>query len=271
MINQLSTSIVVCSSQKYRSLIEGFIFFLNKNWSNCPYDIFFSLEKESMEDLKGITFINSISSDWSTRLYLTLNVIKSDYIILMLDDYYIFNPIDSKFIQNAIYEMKKSNLDHLSFDFGSTNALRKNLIQTSSKDFQLYALSKNILNYQYNVVCEGFYNRESLMRLLRKNESPWEFEQYASLRSVLNRNFSSSKVITNQNPLGYISGGVIMKGEIRQEAKKYFSKYNYNFNFSKKNVKVSTSRTPLQIRLVRKIVRFLKIIIHVYFGKLKYS
>lgn len=271
MVDQFSTSIVVCSSQKYRSLIEGFIFFFNKNWSDCPYDIFFSLEKESMKDSRGITFINSISGDWSTRLFQTLNIIKSDYIILMLDDYYIFNPVDSKFIQNAIYEMKKSNLDHLAFDFDSTNAFRKNLIQTSSKDFQLYALPKNILNYQYNVVCEGVYNRESLMRLLRKNESPWEFEHYASLRSVLNRNFSSGRVITNYNPLGYIIGGVVMKGDIRQEAKKYFSKYNYNFSFSKKIVKVSTSSTPLQIRFIRKFIRFFKIIIHVYFGKFKYS
>lgn len=261
-----SISIVVSTSFKYRELIEGFIYFFEKYWSNCKYDVYIALEKEYRTNKGMFKFITSFHDDWSTILFDTLKVIETDYIYLLLDDYFLSDFVDAKIINNAVREMIQNNIKYLGFSEITLKKKHKRL-PTISDDYQLFLLNRDFKDFEYYVGAGHIYHRKSLIEILRRNETAWEFETFASLRAMLFVNFKSARMILSKIPIKYVGGGVIMKGMIRKEAKEFLERENFSLDFPHKIVEVSTERTPISIRIARKIMRPAKIFMHLLFGK----
>lgn len=261
-----SISIVVSTSYKYRELIDGFTYFFEKYWSSCEYDVYITLEKEYRLDKKMFKFITSFHDDWSTILFDTLKVIDTEYIYLLLDDYFLSDYVDAEIINNAVEEMIQNNIKYLGFSKKAPEKKHTRL-PTISDDYQLFLLNRDFKDFDYYVGAGHIYHRKSLIQILRKNETAWEFETFASLRAMLVISFKSARMVISKTPIKYIGGGVIMKGMIRKEAREFLDKENFTLDFPQKIVKVSTERTPLSSRIVRKIFRPAKIFMHLLFGK----
>jgi hypothetical protein len=265
VLKELSVSVLVSTSYKYRELIDGFLYFFEKYWSYCELEVFVTLEKEIRVNFDNINFITSNSDDWSMILHNALKEINTKYVILLLDDYFLSDFVYEESLVSAINEMNKHSIDYLSF----TNSNLKQTKISEGLDYELFMIDKNVVQYDYFIGAAHIYNRESLKRILRKKETAWEFESYASLRAILNKNFISSRYITHNSPIKYVGGGVIMKGRIREEARRFLDFEQYNLVFSSKEVSVSTEETPIPLRLLRKIIRPVKMVFHLYFGHLK--
>lgn len=50
-------TIVVTTSKKYRELIDGFIYFFNKFWSECKFEVIIILEDEKRENFDNFRFL----------------------------------------------------------------------------------------------------------------------------------------------------------------------------------------------------------------------
>lgn len=262
-------SIVVTTSFKYKELIDGFIYFFEKYWADCDYEIYISLEKEKRLNKNNFKFITSMSDDWSTRLFYTLKLVDSELILLMLDDYYIFDFVDSNIITSSVNEMQKNSIDHLSFFSSDYFDRRVESIETISNEYKLYLYKSDFMNYIANVVCGGLYNKKSLMQIIRKDETAWEFETFASLRSIIDKNFISARMVYSCNPLKFVDGGVIKKGRIRDEALEQLNKEKFNLVFTEKSIQSSNGNVGLLFRFYKKIIRIYKNYTHIIFGKLK--
>jgi hypothetical protein len=256
-----SFSIVVTTSYKYRNLIDGFLFFYSKYCVDCKYEVILSLEKEERENFESYKFLSSNSTNWSERLIETLNKIDSEYIYLMLDDYFLINSVNHEKINQILTYAKLNKIQHIKFH-------TSNSMISSDDEINFISIPKSKKKFSYYVVAEGFYHRESLIRILNMRESAWEFELYASLRAVLDSDFNSMLAITN-SPLPYLVGGVICKGKIRQAAYEFLRNEKFELYFEPQKVKVSTDDTNILIRAIRKVLRVIKISIIISSDKIR--
>lgn len=253
---KLEFSILVGTSDKYISLINGFLENLNKNWITNPFDIYVSLENKTYQGDKypNVKLINTASKDWSNRIYNTLKEIKTEYIIFLLDDYWVLDKIDDSVMIEIFDFVRKNKPNHISYLSKPENYFHNINYLGKTKNLRFYETIKG-QKYPYFIGVGYIYNVDFLKKILRKNETAWDFELNASFRYMNYKTTKNYRFYADKDPLGYMYGGIIHKGEVRPEAKIYFKKNHIDFKWENQKVNVSTKKTPIIIRLLRKLVR----------------
>jgi len=113
---------------------------------------------------------------WSKRLRETLTqIVKTDLIILYLDDFYLRNPVNSERLDICLRYMEenKNIANILLFSCPPPYTQTSEypwLVKRSKKSPYLFSLQA------------GLWRRERLLHFLRDHESPWYFERWGSLR-----------------------------------------------------------------------------------------
>lgn len=261
-------TIVVTTSYLYKELIDGFIFFFDRYWSDCPFNVIISLENEVRENYDKYKFVSSNSSDWSERLFEVLNYVETEYLLLMMDDYFIFDYIDNNEIKFLLNLLDRFNIDHMAQTYDIAGYPVREEVLVSESKTRLYKLQPNLKNYNYSIVSADFFSVRFLKSMLRKNESAWEFENLGSFRTLFRKKLNIHKFITEFHPLRYTYGGIIEKGKIREGSQNLLDKHAYNLVWSdKKGLTVSTVDTPKHIRIFRKMSRLVKTVFHVFSSK----
>lgn len=179
--NDRNCAILVNSCDAYSDTWTPFFKLLLKNWHCQDYAIYLNTEKKNYCcDFLSVKTLNCFKEvSWSKRLKLALKRISEDFIFMFLDDFFLQDKVDEKQIETIIYSIK-NNSRIVNFSFMAIPSY----------------IPSNPLNSSY----KGFYKRESTMRfilttqvalwrkkdliaLLSNYESPWQFEQYGSIRA----------------------------------------------------------------------------------------
>jgi hypothetical protein len=261
-------SILVATSDSYISLMEGFIYFLGKNWPMNPLDVFVSFESKKYDNLGNATSVICQSSDWSKRIFKTLEQIKTKYIIFLLDDYWSFEKVNEDVLFEVFRFTKNNDVDYITFlnERSSINYFHKLVNVYEANNIFFYQKFKGKKS-DYFIGAGGIYKVEFLKKVLRKRETAWTFESNASYRYLKFKETKCYIYSLNQDPMGYLYGGVIHKGKVRPEANKYLEEFGFNLSWENKKVQVSTLETPIFIRAIRKLLRPFKKYLSVYFWK----
>jgi hypothetical protein len=180
-MNSSSCAVLVLSCDKYSDLWSPFFLFFYKYWKDCPYPVYLGTNQKKFEHKNVKQIFSGKSSNWSEELEIILSQIPEDYILLFLEDYFIYEMVDNKkinFILNTMIE-KDSAFIRLAAFPKKYNALWP---YTPLPDYpsigEVAKGSKYRLNLQTSI-----WKKEILLKLLNKKESPWEFETEASKRS----------------------------------------------------------------------------------------
>lgn len=205
MYKNTDCSILVLSCDKNKALLKIFFDFFDKNWNKCPFEIYLGLEKEVVNH-KNVIALQSENSDWSGRLVSYLNIIKSDYIFIILDDFILEDVANTKKIMSYL-EYIKSNEDIVNislaniYDNNNTDIGFENLVERP-KD------ADYLLNLQV-----GIWRKDILLLLLKLNESPWETEIFGSIRArrLKNKRFLCLKD-DEYAPYKYGRGWLMVRG-----------------------------------------------------------
>lgn len=167
-------SILVSSCDKYADLWPLFSYFFNKNWPDCELNKYL-ISNNSNSNIEGFEQLN-IGADlgWSSNLIKSLKLIKSPYVLILLDDVFIKSRVDNSLFYNICKEFIESEGNYLKF---LTHP------KSNKKSHSLYfnVLEKGSL-YRSTAVF-ALWNKETLMNLLNADENAWEFELEGSKRS----------------------------------------------------------------------------------------
>lgn len=221
-MNEVKTTILVSSCDKYSDLWFPFFNLYQKYWPDCIHCLVLITEKLEHNGHK-VKSLKLGKKDWSTLLLEALEHIQTDTVILTLEDFFLR------------YQVDNSRLNYLLniFDENNLNMLRliprpgPDMISGISDQFGL--LSKK---EKYRVSTQAaIWRVEVLKSLLKKGESAWEFEINGTSRALECKDF----YCVYKQALPYYHH-VIERG-------KWFPWYAYRFN--KMNIGVN-----LQNRLV---------------------
>ena len=167
----MDLSVIIGTCDSYSELWETFQICFNKYWKHDTENIFITEEKvvKNYTETNFKTF-KAGKNQWGKRIIEGVNSCKNEYILFLLEDYFLNYHYSSEDINNWIFDCKKHKINRL---------------QISPSGHQIY---KNVENMKYHQISEksdylislqpSIWSKEFLLRTLIPYYSPcdrdWE-------------------------------------------------------------------------------------------------
>lgn len=177
-VDMEDVTVLVSSCDKYSDLWEPFFTLLKKFW-NPKYPIVLNTEaKEYSFDGLNITTFQLFKNEpveWSKRLRETLSHIHTEYVLTLLDDFFLEKPVDNEKIEECIRYMNQDK-NIAAFYFVP--------IKDEEQDNKYPEFAKIKDDGEYRLNCQAaLWRKDILLMNLRDHESAWLFETLGSRRN----------------------------------------------------------------------------------------
>ena len=218
-------SAVVVSYDGCADIWPGFFKLLSKFWPDLPYPLFLISNHLTFSDKRVTSLCVGDDLSWSETLARGLERISSRYVLLILDDFFLSAPVDTALVQRvhqaavargAVYMRLVPNpaADAPYPDMPAIGAINKGAPYRTSLQI-------------------AFWLRSTLIDLLRREESAWDFEIKGSRRSdAINEVFLS---VCDGFPIVPYRN-VLRRGKVLPDAVRYFAPLGVNFDLSKRRL-----------------------------------
>lgn len=229
-------SIVVLSCDKYNSTWPAFFGLLNRYYSNHPKTYLITETKKcSLAD----ETINIDSDIWSERIREGLKQVQENYVLIMLDDFFLRAKVD----EDRIKAIKFKNND-IVYNFEKK--------YRECQDNNEWALQ--FQNQMYLNSCQpSLWDKERLINSLSKNQNPWEWEM-----TIVNSEYNY--YLNNGSTIMDIGMGVypwgITKGQITRECQTALNTEGFPISISSKKLSIITPyyKTLKEIRKLAEVL-----------------
>lgn len=193
--------VVVLVCNRYTWLAPISQYFYVKYWSDNPYITIVVPEAAYLGNKK----LDAEGGSWSTWVINYLKHCTEDKLLLIMEDFIIRKPIDTKRIK-AAEEICRGNVGCVRLN-KPDKWFRRHAIKTDIEGFKEYPLDK-----RYSMSLQiSIWQKQYLLDILRENESSWQTEHKGSerlkeLKSKWRILWSESTII-DYNPTGLMSKG----------------------------------------------------------------
>lgn len=172
-------TILVASCDTYSDLWGPFSRLFKKYWSECPYPVFMVTESPvgSKPELVFQKIIPCGKVGWGDRLSMALEHVETPYVMLLCDDYFLCDRVDSGQLAHYVHLAKKYNAGNLR-------------LIPNPKHTRIFSTAENLGEYaDHTAYCiatqAGIWDTLFLKRLAKGYNSIWEFERLGSFRPDL--------------------------------------------------------------------------------------
>ena len=180
-------SVLINSCDRYEEVWAPFFHFFKKHWKDCPYAVYLNTETKKYidKDLSVVTLNDKNKKHtWSKRLILSLKKIKTKYVIIMLEDFFLVEDVKQSEIDKTIGWLDE-NKDVSCFQFYPN----KQLLCENDDIFPGY--SKRSLAGKWWLRCQAsVWRKKDLLKYLNPYEDAWQFEEYGTgIAKLYNKRF----------------------------------------------------------------------------------
>lgn len=176
-------TVLVNSCDAYEDTWYPMFKLLKKYWPDRKYPIVLNTETKQYDfedmEIKTINLDTKKNVSWSYRLKSVLKKIDSEYILFLMDDFFLMDYVDQKRLEKIIKFMDDdSNIAVFSF-YRVEDDEHQDYPSEKYKDFNLR--NKKGM-YRFN--CQAaIWRRDVLIKALRNHESAWDWELIGNRRS----------------------------------------------------------------------------------------
>lgn len=213
--------ILVCSCDKDTDLFEPFKHCIEKYWFNHPKIIY------TTETIKN-PYYETISKNyplekWTKRIRETLKEIPDNEILLMIDDIFIRDKVDTDRIEYA--------REHLKGNIAMFNFEKVFNMEDKESGLDGFKIRKKGSEYELSLMC-GLWNKEKLIDILEEDSDPWQVE-YKQNTKGYDYLINSGDYIINWGYKTFTPVGVV-KGKWARECKEFFDKEGIKIDYEKR-------------------------------------
>jgi len=230
----LSCAVLVSSCDAYSDLWAPFFNLFWKYWPDCPFPVYLISNHRKFAHPKVISLCMGDDRSWGQSLRGALSRLDTEYVLLMLEDFFLRQPVATMDIMACLEAFKKLNGNML-------RLVNRPKPDVPVADFPWIGHIRP--GAPYRVSTQGtLWRRQMLMDLTRDGESIWQFELQGSRRSDnINKFYSLWNTIM---PYGY---HVVERGQwFRHEAAR-FGRLGIGCDFSRRPI--MTRREMLRWRM----------------------
>lgn len=250
--------VLILSSDRYADLWEPFFTLFFRYWKDCPYKVYLGANLKKYDDSRVVTIQSGEPKDWATDTRSIVSQIPEQYIILLLEDYFLTRPADCATLRKSIELMKSDNADFMRLgcfpvSFNDLYPFRQHPLESFAvvtEPGAMYALTLQA----------GIWKKDSFLDLLIPGESPWDFEIEASKRAT-KKKFRMLGIKPDPNedyvhgPISYLCTAVT-KGVWMREALELCEKEKIKVDFSHRPIE--TEKEQRKRILKRKLPWFMQ-------------
>lgn len=214
-------SLLVSSCDKYEDMWIPFFKLLRHYWPSFNKDIYLCTERKKFEfspfNIKcPLSEQAKLYTSWSEMLEVVLKNMDTDYVLFMLDDFWLQDYVKPEIIDKSISYLDEND------DIGFICLIPQSKGNLDCEYNELYEKKKN---QSYRITTQaGLWRKKYLIKLLRSHESAWFFETRASWRSNFYYNEKVYVVKPEYSAFTYPSGGVVWRGKFVEEYIKTYPK-----------------------------------------------
>lgn len=171
-----SCSVVVLSTDKYADIWPACCALHRKYWSDCPWPRYLASDTKP-SDFDGFIAIGTGQRglSWSDCTRRILAQIETDSVLLMLDDFFLTDYVDTKRVVELCRRMEHYHAGYLRL-MPHKQYMRRLVGERY--------LGEHLKGLPYRTSLQvAFWDAAVLRDLLVTNENPWQFELYGGLRS----------------------------------------------------------------------------------------
>ena len=253
--HKCNCTIVVSSCDKYEDTWYPFFKIMKAEWPDRPYPIVLITDSKSFnyEDMDIRTlhiYEPGERIPWGKLVKKSLKRIDTEYVIFLLENFFLQGKVDQKRIEQCINWMD-DNKDISVFYFRETYS-------TLIRDDKYPNFEKIDRKGRYRFNCQAaLWRREKLIRYIRSHESPWEWENLGSIRSSRYRDDFYSAIEGEPHVFEYeFPDGGIYGGKWSLGVKELFEKHEINIDFSKRGFAKKWTGARKQSTLSEKISKY---------------
>ena len=227
-------TILVCTCDRNEDVWPYFFYFLKKYFPNLNEPIYLNTEEKMYKDkdLNIISLQKHKAGDpqgWSKRLRDYLNSITTDYVIILLEDFFLNDYVRVDELKKCMLRMDKDkDIANFIFDSGRHKCYESEypeyLIQARNAPFRLCLQA-------------GIWRKKVLLKYLRDHENPWQFEVWGSKRA---RRWKEKSFVLKENEkkvFSYPSGGALADNRWRgDEICNWMKENGFDLDFSKRGI-----------------------------------
>lgn len=237
-----SCAVLVMSCDAYSDLWLPFFNLFWRYWSDCPWPVYLGTNYRLFAD-ERVTSLRSEHTGWTQCLRFCLNQIDSDFVLLLLEDYFLDRPVSTPLVSEKLITLADLRGAQLRL-FPLPGPNRK-----LSSHPSLGLIHRNA---EYRVSTQAaFWKRTHLLDLLMDGESPWDFEWNATNRS---RRLNAAHYGTYKPLIHYRH--VIERGEWFRAAVRYFENQQIGCDFTARPI---MSRSRALKRFLTTTIRYWKL------------
>ena len=213
-----SIPLIVSSCDKCSDLWQPFFTLVKKNWPDFDRKVYLCTDSMTFA-YEGFDITcplrMSSGSTWTENLMALLKGIDEEYVLLMLEDFWLKEMVD----EAQLYQCEEIIKNDPTIGF---ICLVHQL--DPSPDNPSSEIDPNLIEYgqrtAYRVTTQaGLWRRDYLLSLLRKHESAWWFEMFGSKRS---RRSACRSYVVKKSVFSYDDGGVLFRGSFVEEYIRFF-------------------------------------------------
>lgn len=172
-----SCAVLVMSCDAYQDLWRPFFTLFWRYWADCPFPVYLCSNCATYADSR-VTTLTPGDYEWSGRLRLSLEQIDAEYVLLLLEDFFLCQPISTDAIRNAVEKIH--SLDGVVLRL-FPHPGPDSPIPNEKAVGRLHRLAPYRVSTQ-----PAIWNRAELLKLIRDDESIWDFEWNGTLRTRSN-------------------------------------------------------------------------------------
>ena len=205
-------SLVVHSCDKFSDLWDAHFKLLNQNWADRGIPTYLVTDNPTEKSFDGVEVISAgEGKEITERIEAALPHIKTEYILVTLDDYFDAYPISTTKIEELLAVMQKEDLDYICIFHRPKTTVK-------FKDYEnLYEVD---LDRKYRVnLYPGLWKKSFMEKTIRKPLNAWMYEvSLTPIAKELNAKCAQSK--GGEFPIL----DVVRKGKILRKANRYLTK-----------------------------------------------
>lgn len=211
-------SVIIMSCDNYEDTWQPFSKLYNKYFPN-------NYKTYIVTETKQCKYFDTIKKQgaWTERLRGTLQELDADYILLLLDDYFIHSKVNINDIERCLSDLKQVNGIVYNFELKYRHCVGLDNTYDIQLNNQIYLNSSQ----------PSIWNRKLLIERLDKNQNIWEWE-LTRINSPYIHLINNDKIIidTGYN-LTHRPWGIV-RGKWSRETKELFDKEDIEVDYEKR-------------------------------------
>lgn len=228
-------TLLILSCDNFSDLWDGNIKLLEQNWPDRNIRTCIVTDKPTERRFDNIEVIAvPDAAEWSDRLAYAVSQVKTDFVMVTLDDYFLIQPVSDEIIMERLKLMKENGLSYLRLYPRPRRATRKPLAGCP----QIFRIDTDE-NYSVNLYT-SIWAKNFLEYAVRESRNAWRFEVSLPRRA---REYGA-KCAVSYHP-DYVILDVVRKGKLLHKAVRYFKKHDVYHG----NRKVQSYRYEIKLAL----------------------